>query len=440
MYDDGIVVVDEERLDRRRHGRIVQVPADVDDVDQARAGRDEVGARQARRRLREREPGAVDQPTARHAELSGERGKREDRADAAAAVAVALEPIADRDHCRVHGPIPLGELAHEALVHAADPRRVRQAVAARERHVVLEPVHVARDELAVEAALPLEIGGHRPREDDVGPGPERDVQIGLLGDLRAPRVDDDELGAPAAGLVDDRHDVQIRPRHVAAPGHDQLRVLGLLGPDARRRTKGADPGLRADTAAERTAVEQTGAEPVKEPKIHRTAGEHPVRAGIIQRQDRLRSVRGDDGREALVDDIERLGPRDALEASLALGARAHERRLEAPVSVDEARIRLRHFRAEHTRRVGVGARAPDRDDPFVLDRHGQAACVWTIERTNTRMLDSHSLPPGGALLTSAHPRPFLMYTEWPTGGRAIELGADRANLGYGDGTGGRVAM
>src|SRR5439155_8235301 len=37
-------------------------------------------------------------------------------------------------------------------------------------------------------------------------------------------------------------------------------------------------------------------------------------------------------------------------------------------------------------------------------------------------------------------RPFLMYTEWSTGGRAIEPGADRANLRYGDGTGGRVAM
>jgi hypothetical protein len=38
--------------------------------------------------------------------------------------------------------------------------------------------------------------------------------------------------------------------------------------------------------------------------------------------DRLRPVRGHDGREALVHDVERLRPRDSLEASLALGARA----------------------------------------------------------------------------------------------------------------------
>jgi len=33
------------------------------------------------------------------------------------------------------------------------------------------------------------------------------VKIGLLGDLRAPRVDDDELGARAARAVDDRDEM-----------------------------------------------------------------------------------------------------------------------------------------------------------------------------------------------------------------------------------------
>src|SRR5215471_15282342 len=80
--------------------------------------------------------------------------------------------------------------------------------------------------------------------------------------------------AGAARPVDDRHHVQIRPRHVAAPGDDQLGVLGLLGPDAGRGTEGADPRFRANAATEWTAVEQAGAEAMEEAKVHRAAGEH----------------------------------------------------------------------------------------------------------------------------------------------------------------------
>src|SRR5262249_52986423 len=183
--------------------------ADVDDVDQPRAGGDEVGTPQARRRLREREPGPVDEPAARHAELSGERGQREHRADAAAAVPVALEPVADGDDCWAYRSVPVSKLLYQAFVDAADPRRVREGVTARERHVVLEAFHVAGDELAVQAAPALEVRCDRPGQDDVRSGPQRYVEIGLLGDLRTPRVDDDELGARAPRAIDDRHDMEI---------------------------------------------------------------------------------------------------------------------------------------------------------------------------------------------------------------------------------------
>src|SRR5439155_17902367 len=172
------------------------------------------------------------------------------------------------------------------------------------------------------------------------------------------------------------------------PRDDQLGVLGLLGPDPRRRTEGADPGLGADAAAERTAIEQAGAEPVEEPEIHRAAGEESVRAGVVEGQNGLRTVRGDDRAEPVVDDVERLRPRDALEASLALGARPAQRRLQTSLAVNEARIRLGHLRAEDARRVRVRARALDRDDLLVLDGDGQTARVGTIERTNTRVLGS----------------------------------------------------
>src|SRR3989442_5471633 len=121
------------------------------------------------------------------------------------------------------------------------------------------------DERAVESSLSFQLGRHRPREHDVRPRAECQVEIGLLGDLGPPRVDDDELAAGAPRAVDDRYEVEVRPRHVAAPGDDELRMLGLLGPDAGHGTERPDPGLGADAAAERPAVEQARAEPVEKP-------------------------------------------------------------------------------------------------------------------------------------------------------------------------------
>ena len=239
------------------------------------------------------------------------------------------------------------------------------------------------------------------------------MQVGLLGDLRPPRVDDDELRARPARAVDDRHDVEVRPRHVAAPGDDQLRVLRLLGADAGRRTERPDPRLGPDAAAEGPAIEQAGAELVEEPEVHRPAGQEPVRPGVVQRQDRLRAVGGDDGGESLVDDVERLGPRDALEAPLPLGAHPAQRRPETSLAVDEPGIRLRNLRAEDAGRVGIRARAPDRDDPLVLHRDGEAARVGTIEGADARVLGFHGLSPV-----------IPVYTARAPGERAIDRQAD----------------
>src|SRR4029453_13526365 len=189
-------------------------------------------------------------------------------------------------------------------------------------------------------------------------------------------------------------------RHVAAPGHDQLGVLGLLGPHAGCWTERADPRFRANAATEWTAIEQAGAEAMEEAKVHRAAGEHAVGAGVVQRQDRLRPVGGPDGREALVDDVERLGPRDPLEASLAPGAHPAQGRLETSFTVHEARIRLGNLRAEDPGGVGIRARAADRDDPLALPRAGEAAGVGAIEGANARVLGFHRLSPVIPLYTA----------------------------------------
>ena len=97
MHDERVVVVDEERLERRRQRGVREVAADVDDVERARAVRHEVRSRQLRGRLGKRPARAVDEAAALDAELAGERREREHGADAAAAVLVALEPVADAD-------------------------------------------------------------------------------------------------------------------------------------------------------------------------------------------------------------------------------------------------------------------------------------------------------------------------------------------------------
>src|SRR5207245_8326019 len=97
----------------------------------------------------EREGRAIDEPAARDAELPGERGQREDRADAAAAVLVSLEPVAHADRRGGERVVPLGERADVLLGHAAHARRVRNAPATCERHELADPLDGAPDERAV---------------------------------------------------------------------------------------------------------------------------------------------------------------------------------------------------------------------------------------------------------------------------------------------------
>src|SRR5207244_13319315 len=124
------------------------------------------------------------------------------------------------------------------------------------------------------------------------PRPERDVEIGPAGDHRPPWVDDDEPRARLSRAVDERHEMEIRPRDVVAPDNDQPGVSDLLGPDAGDRAEGPDPRLGADPAAARPTIEQARAELVEEAEVHRPAGEHAVRARVVERQGRMRAEIG----------------------------------------------------------------------------------------------------------------------------------------------------
>ena len=396
VHDDGVVVVDEQRLDRRRQIGIEQVRADVDDIEHARARGHQVGALQPRHGLREGLARPVDEATAGHPELAGQRGQREDRADAVAAVLVALEAIAHADGRGRQRVIPLGELPHLRRGHPRDALGIGQRHRARPLHVRLEAFHVALDEGAVEGAAPLQLGGERPGQDQVGARPERDVQIRLLGHLGAHGIDHHELPASAPHLVDEGHQVQVRPRDVTAPGHDQLGQRHLLRPHPGHRAERPHPRLGADASAQRLSVEERGAELVEEAQVHGAAREHPVRPRVVQREHRLRTVRGDHRGDARVDDVERLVPGDRLKAALALGPCPPERGEDPVIAVGEGREVTRYLGADHPRGERIGARAAHLEDRLVLDGHGEAAGIGAIKGTDARLLHTHGLPPGGA--------------------------------------------
>jgi hypothetical protein len=92
----------------------------------------------------------------------------------------------------------------------------------------------------------IEVRGDRPRQADVGPRPQRDVQIRLLGGLRATRIDDDEL---RASLARARGPTSAGPRgrHSAA-GHHRI-PPGDGDPSAR----GARPRARCAVGTARRA-------------------------------------------------------------------------------------------------------------------------------------------------------------------------------------------
>ncbi len=286
--------------------------------------------------------------------------------------------------------VPLGELHDLTLRHAADARGHRRRVSPRLRHERLEPLDVRVDEGAVEAPPPLELGRERPREHDVGARPERDVQIGLLGELHALGIDHHEPRPAPTRLVDERRQVEIAPGDVVPPDDDEPRVHDRLGPNAGHRPVGAHPGLPADPAAEGLPIQEGGAQPVEEAQVHRAPREHPVGTRVVQRQDGLRPVRGDDGGEAVVNGVEGLRPADGGEAAVTLGADAAKRGAQAPGPVHPLRIGGGHLGAQHAGRVGIRPRATHANDARVLNRHGQAAGVGAIERTDACQLARHA--------------------------------------------------
>jgi hypothetical protein len=125
-----------------------------------------------------------------------------------------------------------------------------------------------------------------------------------------------------------------------------------------------------------------------------------VRTRVIQRRDRFAAVTGDNGRDALMDVIERFIPGDALEGTGALWPGPPQRMHEAAGAMNEVGRVVRHLVADGAggERQNVGA--SHLGDTPCLDRHFQAAGIGTVQRADAGvLLQSHRTSSPSRLMT-----------------------------------------
>jgi len=145
---------------------------------------------------------------------------------------------------------------------------------------------------------------------DIGPGPQRQVQIGDFAGCRAPRIDDDDPGAvrvpggdqplvqhrmTPGRITADQNDKIGRLDVVVAAGNDILAEGADVAGDARRH---AQPRVGVDIGAADEA-------------LHQLVGDVIVLGQQLARdveRDRIGAGRGDRLTKGLGDEIERLIP------------------------------------------------------------------------------------------------------------------------------------
>ena len=120
MGRDWIVVVDEDRLDRRFQRIVEQQPRDVDDIDRPRAVGHEVRALQAGGGSGKRMAGLGEHAGAEAAVIAGERLERHGGAQTGTAAAPAFDPVADGHPDRLRIAIPVREDVESGAVDATD--------------------------------------------------------------------------------------------------------------------------------------------------------------------------------------------------------------------------------------------------------------------------------------------------------------------------------
>ncbi len=190
------------------------------------------------------------------------------------------------------------------------------------------PIGIFREIGPVGEALLEEHVHDRAGERAVGAGPRHQVDVGDLGRGRAVGIDHDEGRAALLPRArDPAHQVDLRRDRIAAPHDDEVglrdlaRVGAALGPCPGHP---AGVGQRVAVCRMLARIAQRVAQALDPVALHQPHG-----AGIEERPHGFGAefLRG--AGERLGDLVERVVPRDRLEAPLALGADAPQRRRKA---------------------------------------------------------------------------------------------------------------
>ncbi len=323
--------------------------------------------------------GAVEEAAALLSVVADEGGQARQRADGGAAVAVALQAHRAADERRPQRAVirrQLRDLRHRQAGDRGRPLRrpLRHAPAQRiQPHGMLSRprlVHPPPGEQQVH---------QRQHHGAVRSRLRHQVAVGALGGQGTVRVDQPHLRAAAPGFVQPRNEVRMGARRVRAPQENQSAVDHVLRVRAEAAAHSHPSRFRPRDGAD-GAIQPARAHAGPEPGIADGALHGAQRAGVAVGKDRFGAVRFQDRLPAAGDRLQRLLPRDALEAALSLGADASERMAQPLRMEDQLQIAV-DFRAEPAAGVGVVRIPLDPNGPtgFVQGDH-PAAGVRAVVR------------------------------------------------------------
>src|SRR5712691_7809749 len=324
MDDHGIMVVDEQPLDRRAQVRVEQITANCHDIQRSGTWATPGLALQASRRFRKRCTGPLQQAAAHDPELAGQGWKSKGSPEPTPAILIAFRAIAGADDGWGYGLIPGGQLLN---LHGLNPTQ-RRCLSQRQAPCLgqerLSSEHMLRDEGVVEAPDPFQLSRQGPGQYYICARLDSQMQIGFACHRHTARIDHHQLGTTSTGSVDVGYEVHLRYGDIVTPDKNQLRLSHVFRSHQGNSAVGAHAGLAFYPAAQGTARQVRGAKPVKEPEIHRTAGEKAMRASIVERHNRPSTVFLLNAGKTRVNKIQGLLPCNAGELACTLGASAFE--------------------------------------------------------------------------------------------------------------------
>ena len=377
-----VAVVDHQRLDgraaRQRFGIAEQRVANAHHVDGARrAAGQQIGPLQRRAIHRKRARTAQQDATRALPPGAGERRQAGHRPHRVAAAGAALHAVVEANgggFRRAIGACQITHLLHGDAANRRHPLRIPEQRALAQRR---PSERVTFEVIVIQPIVGDQLMHHAQCQRGVGAGQQGDVLVALVGGFSAARIDADEARAIALGLLRQAPEMQVAGNRVAAPDQDQLGLGKELNLHAHLAAQRARERLAAGCGAN-GAVEQAGAQGVKKAPIHRFALHQAHGAGVAVGQDGLRLARGN-GAQPRGDLIQRRAPRDRLEAPLALGAHAAQRRQDA-LGVVRALGVARHFGTQHAVGRRVRRVAAHAHGAAVVHRGDQAAGVGAVVR------------------------------------------------------------